>query len=159
MRRRSTLHTTSRETTLPVRASEAWLVVASGAHGRQWYVDAVPFLVRGAIDRLVGGQGRRWPVPGTPLLTTGGSAGFWEITSADHDARRLVLTARVRTPGTVVLTTEVEPRGDGCRLTQSVSLHPSGALGYAYLLADLGAREVVLELAHRRLVADVAATR
>lgn len=155
MRRRSTLHTTTRETSLPSTASAAWLVVASGARGRQWYVDAAPFVVRGAIDRLAGGRGRRWPPPGTPMLSTGGAVGFWEVTSADHDARRLLLTARVRAPGTVVLTTEVEPDDGGCRLRQSVSLRPSGALGYAYLLADLGAREVVLELAHRRLVADI----
>ncbi len=157
MRRQSTLHTTARESTLEVSASQAWLVAASGELGPQWYVDSAPFVVRGAIDRLVGGRGRRWPPPGPPLLSTGGHAGFWEVTSADHDARRMLLTARVRAPGTVTLLTEVEPRGDGCLVRQSVSLRPSGALGYAYLVTDLGARELVLELTHRRLVADIVA--
>ncbi len=157
MRRRSTLTTSTRESALSLDAATAWAVVASGRTGSRWYVDAAPFVVRGGIDRLAGGAGRRWPPPGSPLLATGDRAGFWRVTTADHDRHRLVLTADVRAPGVVVLTTElVETSDEGCLLQQSVGLRPHGVLGAAYLLADLPAREVVLELAHRRLRRDIA---
>lgn len=155
MRRRSSLTSTSRESRLPLTAAEAWAVVASGSAGSQWYVDAVPFVVRGALDRLTGGAGRRWDPPGTPLLSTGDLAGLWRVTEADHTHRRLVLTAEVRAPGTVTLVTEVQPRTTGCALRQTVRLDPSGLLGTAYLLADLPARATLLELTHRRLLRDL----
>ncbi|WP_134740249.1 DUF2867 domain-containing protein [Nocardioides sp. 503] len=154
MRRHRTLTTTSRDSALPVDPDRAWAVVASGRPGPRWYVDAAPFVVRGGIDRLVGGAGRRWPPPGTPLLATGDRAGFWRVTEADHERRRLVLVADVRAPGTVTLTTEVT---DG-RLRQTVALEPHGLLGAVYLVADLGARETVSELAHRRLLREIGQT-
>ena len=140
-------------------ASQAWAVVASGRAGPQWYVDAAPFVVRGGLDRLVGGAGRAFPPPGTDLLAAGDRAGLWRVDEADSGLRRLGLTAEVRAPGTVTLVTEVLPDGDagveGCLVRQTVRLDPSGVFGAAYLLADLPAREAVLELTHRRLVRDL----
>jgi hypothetical protein len=158
MRRRTTLHATSRTSDVPLAAEDAWRRVASGRQGDRWYLTAAPFVVRGAIDRALGGEGRRWPAPGTPLLSTGDVAGFWRVREADHDDRRLTLEADVRAPGRVVLTTCVLPSAQsGCVLRQTVRFEPSGLLGAAYLVADLPAREVVLELAHRRAVAEVRA--
>ncbi|WP_193612379.1 DUF2867 domain-containing protein [Nocardioides lijunqiniae] len=155
MRRHRSLRTTTRESALPVDPDRAWAVVASGRTGSRWYVDAAPFVVRGGIDRLAGGVGRRWPPPGTPLLATGDHAGFWRVAEADHDRRRLELVAEVRAPGTVTLTTEITDAG---RLRQTVALDPDGLLGAAYLVADLGARELVSELTHRRLLREIGQT-
>ncbi len=158
MRRRTTLHTSGRRTELDIPASAAWRIVASGRDRPQWYVDAGPFVLRGAVDRLAGGEGRRWRPPGTPVLSTGDTAGFWRVLEADHDAHRLVLEADVRAPGRVLLRTTVEPLGETrCRLSQLVRLEPHGWLGRGYLAADLPAREVLVELTHRRLLADVRA--
>ena len=137
-------------------APQAWAVVASGRTRPQWYVDAAPFVVRGGLDRLAGGAGRAWPPPGTDLLATGDRAGFWRVDDCDDEQRRLVLVAEVRAPGTVSLVTDVLPDVEGCLVRQSVRLDPSGLLGAAYLLADLPAREAVLELTHRRLLRDLA---
>lgn len=159
MRRRSTPTTTARATRLECSADQAWAVVACGRRGPRWYVDAAPLLVRGAIDRLLPGATPESPLPDRDLLEVGDGAGFWQVTGADVTARRLELTARVRAPGTVVITTLVEPAGDGgaagCWLCQEVRLTPRGLAGLAYLVADLPAREVVMELTHRRLVHDV----
>lgn len=154
--RHTSLRTSQRASDLALSADEAWGVVASGEQTKQWYVDAAPLVLRGAIDRALGGGGRRWQPPGTPLLAAGDRAGFWEVVEADSVHRRLVLDACVRAPGRVVLRTTVSPTVDsGCRVHQSVTFMPRGLLGRAYLLSDLPARELVLELVHRRLLADL----
>lgn len=162
MLRRTSLRTTRRASTLPLPADHAWAVVACGLEGSRWYVDAGPLVVRGLIDRLVGGGGRRWSVPDRPLLVRGDTVGFWrvwEVTDGPGEpggTRRLVLVADVRSPGRVTLTTTITPDGaSGCRLEQEVRLDPDGLVGAAYLLADLPAREAVAELVHRRVVGDV----
>lgn len=153
------LRTSRRTSDLSLPAERAWAVVASGRRGPQWYVDAAPFVLRGALDRLVGGHGRAWEPPGTPLLAPGDTAGFWRVLEAEHDGdrHRLLLEAAVRAPGRVLLRTEVDARdASRSRLRQEVGFEPDGLLGHAYLLADLPARAAVLELAHRRLLADLA---
>lgn len=168
MRRRSSLHTSSRSTDVDLPLSQSWAVVASGREGQQWYVDALPWLVRGAIDRAFGGAGRRWPPPGRELLRAGDTVGFWRVVECGSTkpvdgsvpGRRLVLDADVRAPGLVTLRTTLTPLGGTrCRVHQGVTFAPSGLLGVTYLLADLPAREVVMDLAHRRLLAALRARR
>ncbi|GAA2138905.1 hypothetical protein GCM10009844_07270 [Nocardioides koreensis] len=152
------LRTSRRTSDLPLPAERAWAVVASGRRRPQWYADAAPFVVRGALDRLVGGRGRAWEPPGTPLLAAGNTAGFWRVLEAGHDGsrHRLLLEAAVRAPGRVLLHTEVDALdASRSRLRQQVAFEPNGILGHAYLLADLPAREAVLALTHRRLLADL----
>jgi hypothetical protein len=154
----SGLHTSRRTSDLPLPADPAWALVASGRAGPQWYVDAAPLVLRGLLDLLVGGGGRAWSPPGTPLLATGDTAGFWRVLETVHvgDRRLLLLEAAVRAPGRVHLRTEVEAlAGRHSLLHQELTFGPSGWLGQAYLLADLPAREAVLELTHRRLLADL----
>ena len=43
----------------------------------------------------------------------------------------------------------------GCELRQTVTFDPDGAVGAAYLVVDLPARELVIELTHRHTVAEV----
>ena len=53
MDRDRTLTTSTRAATVALSPDRAWDVVASGVDGPQWYVDAAPFVFRGALDRLV----------------------------------------------------------------------------------------------------------
>ena len=82
-------------------------------------------MVRGALDRLVGGAGRRWPAPDRDLLRAGDEVGFWRVTGADEG--RLDLEAAVRAPGRVTLTTTVTAEGPGTRLDQRVSFGRTAA--------------------------------
>jgi hypothetical protein len=148
------IHRSTRSSTVAHDAGSVWSVVAGAGTGEHWYVDALPFVLRGAVDRALGGGGRRWPVPTQALLRAGDTAGFWRVT---HSGRRtLTLVADVRAPGRVSLDTAVVADGpDRCRLRQSVTFDPDGLVGQVYMLADLPAREVVVELAHRRLLTEL----
>ena len=147
------LLTSSRASTVDHDPDQVWAVVACGRPGPRWYADAVPFVVRGALDRLLGGAGRRWPAPDRDLLAAGDAVGFWRVVRADDGV--LDLEAVVRAPGRVRLRTEVRPDGAVARVSQAVTFEPHGVLGAAYLLADLPAREAVIALAHRRLLHDL----
>ena len=147
----------SRTSTVDLPAEDVRAVVASGRRGPQWYADALPLVARGGIDRLLGGEGRRWPAPDRELLETGDRVAFWTVTRSTAD--ELVLRAEVRAPGEVVLTTRlVALDAWHTHVEQTVVFHPSGLLGAAYLLADLPAREAVVELVHRRLLRDLSSS-
>ncbi|MBD8868236.1 DUF2867 domain-containing protein [Nocardioides donggukensis] len=149
------LTTSTRSTAVPMPPESAYAVVASGRPGPQWYADAAPLVLRGALDRVLGGPGRRWPAPDRPLLSRGDRVGFWRVVAAGDGV--LDLEAEVRAPGSVRLRTEVLPDGPGSRVDQRVSFAPDGLLGAAYLLADLPARETLIALVHRRLLRDLTA--
>lgn len=152
------IHRSSRTSTIERDADAVWSVVVRAGRGPHWYVDALPFVFRGAVDRAVGGEGRRWPVPAAEVLAAGDTAGFWRVLRADR--RVLELEAAVRGPGRVVLETTVDPDGpDRCRVRQQVTFEPDGLVGQLFMLADLPAREVVIELTHRRLLTEIAASR
>lgn len=156
MDRRSDLHTSSRTSVVDLPPDVVRAVVASGRHGPQWYVDALPLVARGALYRLVGGAAPQEP-PGRELLEPGDLAGFWRV--LESTPTELLLQAQVRAPGTVTLHTLLEPTGArSTRVRQTVALAPSGFLGRLYLVADLPAREAVIELVHRRLLRDLRST-
>ncbi len=96
-------------------------------------------------------------VPSPAPVRAGDRAGFWRVLAAGTTAtgHRLVLKAAVRAPGRVLLELRVDGRPDGCEVDLTITFEPDGLLGSAYLLADVGAREAVVELTHRRLLADL----
>ena len=154
MRRRTSLHTSTRATEVALPLTQVRQVVANGEAGPHWYVDALPWVVRGGLDRVLGGEGRRWPPPGRELLQAGDRAGFWQVLGSSAD--ELLLRAEVRAPGVVELRTVLLPAGPAAtRVEQTVSFEPAGLVGRLYLLVDLAAREAVIELAHRRLLRDL----
>ena len=128
-------------------------MVACGRPGPRWYADAAPFVVRGALDRLLGGAGRRWPAPDRALLTAGDSVGFWRVVRADDGV--LDLEAVVRAPGRVTADDGGHRRTGPRPGSSRASPRTTRRLGVAYLVADLPAREAVIALAHRRLLRDL----
>lgn len=158
-----TPRTSTRTTRARPTPHQAWAVLASGGPGEHWYADAAPLRFRAALDRAVGGPGAPWTPPPRELAA-GDRAGFWRVVAAvpptatgpSTTARgTLVLEAQVRAPGRVTLTVEVAASGTGSAITTTVRLDPRGVLGAAYLVVDLPAREVLTELVHRRMLAEV----
>jgi hypothetical protein len=146
MRRARTLHTSRRTAVVALDPAATWDVVASGASGPQWYVDAAPLVVRRWIDRLALGPALRREPPGRSHLAPGDEVGFWKVAQADRASRHLVLVAQLRSPGRVTLEVRARPHRQGTEVELVVTLSPRGLVGRAYELVDLPAREAVSEL-------------
>lgn len=145
------LFSSARTSSLSVTPDVAWERLVAGGPGPHWYVDALPFTFRAALDRLVGGEPLARPPDDD--LAEGDRAGFWTVEHAGEGL--LLLIARVRAPGRVRLRCEVSAEGNGTRLRQVVAFHPRGPFGAAYLLGDLPAREALISLVHSRTRAEL----
>ncbi|TIC80215.1 DUF2867 domain-containing protein [Nocardioides sp. GY 10127] len=160
-RRDRTLLTSSRATRFPATPAAAFRTLASARPGPHWYADALPLRFRALLDVLLGGAGAAGEPSGRALLREGELVGFWRVLSCGRgpDGHRLLLEAEVRAPGRVRLETLVRPAGRGrdagAVVSQEVRFDPAGLLGAAYLVADLPAREALVELVHRRALAEV----
>ena len=112
----------------PVRAF-APIQCIGGVRG--WYFATWLWMLRGALDLLVGGvgmrRGRRHPVE----LRTGDPLDFWRV-EAFEAGGLLLLKAEMKVPGRAWLQFEVEPEGGGSRITQTAVFDPSGLGGLAY---------------------------
>lgn len=160
-----------RHVRVDVPLADAWRVVAAppAPGSGRWYADAAPLAFRGRLDdaaRTVLGPPPAAPVAppgpaaGEGLLRPGDEAGFWTVLEADPAAYRLRLHARVHAPGTVRMSawlTGLSGMPGACRVHVRIGFRPRGLVGAGYLVADLPAREVVVEGVARRLAADVAA--
>ena len=99
-----------------------------GYHGFRWL-----WVVRGLLDRLVGGvgltRGRRHPVE----LAVGDPVDFWRVETLEPD-RLLRLRAEMKAPGAAWLEFHIEPdtAGDGAWLLQRARFHPRGLAGRLY---------------------------
>ena len=118
--------------------------------------------VRPPRSRGPAGRRRRPGVdpPGTPCwrpVTPPGSGASSRRRRRRGPARAAAAGRRaVRAPGRVRLRSRVDPVGRAADAdAPDGRLRPRGTLGLAYLLADLPAREAVVELTHRRLLTDL----
>lgn len=90
------------------------------------------WVIRGAMDRLVGGpgmrRGRRHPVE----LRVGDVVDFWRV-EAVEESRLLRLRAEMRLPGDAWLSWEItDAPGGGSMVVQTATFHPRGLWGRAY---------------------------
>lgn len=124
----------ARETrTLLVRApAEAVFRAFSGVGGeRGWPAWEWAWVLRGALDRLVGGpglrRGRRHPEEVLP----GEALDFWRV-EAVEPPRLLRLRAEMRLPGRAWLEWKTAEEAGGTRLVQTALFAPSGLFGTLY---------------------------
>ena len=116
-----------------VRASpQAVFRAFSGVGGeRGWPAWEWAWIVRGALDRLVGGPGLRRGRRHPDMIFTGEALDFWRVEAAEPP-RLLRLRAEMRLPGRAWLQWEALPEKGGTRLVQTALFAPSGLLGAAY---------------------------
>jgi uncharacterized protein YbjT (DUF2867 family) len=99
-----------------------------------WYYGDSLWRLRGALDRLVGGPGLRRGRRDPDSLRPGDALDFWRVEAYEPD-RMLRLRAEMKLPGRAWLQFEVEPNGQGSKLTQTAVFDPVGLTGLIYWYA------------------------
>jgi hypothetical protein len=90
------------------------------------------WVVRGWIDRLVGGVGLRRGRRDPEAIRMGDAIDFWRVEAVEPD-RRLLLRAEMKLPGRAWLQFEVQPfEGGQTHLVQTAFFAPKGLSGLAY---------------------------
>ncbi len=124
----------SASATAPV--AELWRQITSiGGHQGYYYLNSL-WVIRGAIDWLIGGpsyrRGRRHPTE----VRVGDTIDAWRVIAVEPETR-LTLLMEMKAPGAGVLEFELKPEAPGHRVTATAYFHPAGVWGllYWYLLA------------------------
>jgi uncharacterized protein YbjT (DUF2867 family) len=103
------------------------------------------WILRGALDRLVGGPGLRRGRRDPRRVAYGDAIDFWRVTEV-VPGERLRLRAEMKLPGEALLEFDIEPAEDGrSRLTQTARFLPRGLFGILYWYAVLPLHRVVFE--------------
>lgn len=104
---------------------------------RGWYYANWLWIVRGVIDKLVGGVGLRRGRTSTKMIFPGDTLDFWRVLVADRDKRRLLLYAEMKLPGEAWLEFKIKDEADPPVLEQTATFRPLGIFGRLYWFAVL----------------------
>jgi hypothetical protein len=121
-----------REITVAASPEALWHVIEGIGGENGWYSFPPAWVVRGWLDRLVGGVGLRRGRRDRQHLRVGDSLDFWRVEEIEP-GRLLRLRAEMRIPGLAWLELSAE-RQDAHRTVfrQRALFHPQGLLGHAY---------------------------
>lgn len=108
---------------------ELWQVVEAVGGDRGWYGTSLAWVVRGLLDRAVGGPGLRRGRP--ERLQAGDAVDCWRVEQV-VPGTLLRLRAEMRLPGTARLELAVEADGTRSVLVQRTSFEPRGLAGRTY---------------------------
>ena len=99
---------------------------------RGWYYANWLWVIRGILDKLVGGvglrRGRRDPVN----LQSGDALDYWRVILADRNNKRLLLYAEMKLPGEAWLEFKIINESNTSFLIQKATFRPRGILGRLY---------------------------
>ena len=137
------------ERSRPVAAppDAVWTVVEGIGGERGWYSWKLAWVVRGLVDRLVGGVGLRRGRRHPDRLNVGEAVDFWRVEEL-HRPRLLRLRAEMRLPGEAWLEFHVEPDPAGPGRTvlhQHALFLPRGLAGHLYWWSVLPFHGIVFE--------------
>lgn len=116
---------------LAATPEQVWTVVTRIGGATGWYYANWLWILRGALDRLVGGVGLRRGRRSSERLQVGDALDFWRVAALD-EARRLLLVAEMKLPGRATLEFTLLPAGNGTELRQAARFHPRGLAGLLY---------------------------
>jgi hypothetical protein len=132
-----TIFTFAYRLSLEERPERIWrlLVTIGGENG--WYFANFLWLMRGWMDKLIGGvgskRGRRHPIE----LKTGDALDFWRVIEI-REQRRLLLMSEMKGPGEAILDFQILPRGlDVSEIRLISRFFPKGLWGLLYWYALL----------------------
>lgn len=122
-------------------ADDIWRTITGIGGDNGWHTLPLVWTIRGAVDRLVGGvglyRGRRTE------LAAGDVVDFWTVCVRDDQARRLVLHADMKMPGSTYLEMRVDEDASGVRYHQKITFTATGLLGELYWHLQKPAHDLV----------------
>ncbi len=99
---------------------------------RGWYYGTWMWLVRGFLDKLVGGVGLRRGRRSPNDLKPGDALDFWRVILADRQNCRLLLYAEMKLPGDAWLEFQIKKADNNYVLVQNATFRPWGLWGRLY---------------------------
>ncbi len=121
-----------------------------GAAG--WYACNWLWHIRGALDRMIGGDGFRRGRRDPERLSVGDAVDCWRV-EAYEPGRRLRLALEWRIPGKGWLEFEVQPNRSGSIIRQTASYDPSGLAGRLYWYLSYPFHQLIF----RKMLGEIAA--
>jgi uncharacterized protein YbjT (DUF2867 family) len=115
-----------------------------------WYFWNWAWVLRGIMDKMVGGVGLRRGRRSPTELEAGDALDFWRVIGADKEKGRLVLYAEMKLPGEAWLEYDVEEENK--ILSQKATFRPNGVLGRLYWYALLPAHKIIFNGMARKIV-------
>ncbi|WP_430334676.1 SDR family oxidoreductase [Rhodococcus sp. ACT016] len=126
------VYTDERSAGCDADADTLWRVVESIGGENGWYSFPLAWVIRGWLDRLVGGVGLARGRRDARRLNTGDPLDFWRVEEIDRGSL-LRLRAEMRTPGGAWLEWRVHPDGPyRSHLDQRAIFFPKGLAGRLY---------------------------
>ena len=116
---------------IPAPPRKVFEVFTSIGGDKGWPAWQWAWMLRGWMDRLVGGPGLRRGRRHPQELFAGETVDFWRVEILERD-RLLRLRAEMKVPGDAWLQWESAPAEGGTRLVQTAAFAPRGLLGFLY---------------------------
>ncbi|WP_107987449.1 SDR family oxidoreductase [Rhodococcus sp. OK519] len=139
------VYTDERSAGCDADADTLWRVLESIGGENGWYSFPLAWVIRGWLDRLVGGVGLTRGRRDARRLNTGDPLDFWRVEEIDR-GRLLRLRAEMRTPGGAWLEWRVVPDGPyRSRLEQRAIFFPKGIAGRLYWYSILPFHGVIFK--------------
>ncbi len=142
-----------REVVVHADGDAAWRAICSIGGERGYFGADWLWVLRGALDRIVGGPGLRRGRRDPHALRLGDALDFWRVTSIDPP-HQLTLTAEMKLPGTATLGLDVESTSDdGSQSTiiATARFRPRGLFGLVYWYSVLPLHGIVFRAMLRGL--------
>lgn len=123
-----------RERVVRAAPADVYAVFTGLGGARGWPPYQWLWVIRGLLDRAVGGVGLRRGRRHPDALWVGDAVDFWRVEAIEAQ-RLLRLRAEMKLPGKAWLQFEAQPEADATRLIQTAFFAPKGLLGYLYWYA------------------------
>lgn len=132
-----------RERQVNASADDLWRVIAQIGGQTGWYHGTWLWVLRGFLDRLVGGVGSSRGRRNAVEIRAGDVLDFWRV--VEVEPRRLLrLAAEMRLPGIATLEFRIKELGpDACQIIQHARFQPRGLAGIAYWYILIGLHEYI----------------
>jgi uncharacterized protein YndB with AHSA1/START domain len=111
--------------------ADVWRVVTAIGGKNRYYALDLLWTLRELADWFVGGPGLSRGRRNERELRVGDTVDSWQVIGLEPE-RRLTLLFGMKAPGAGILEFELEPEGQGTRVTATAYWHPRGVWGLLY---------------------------